>query len=85
MRPYAVNPICRVTVRGEQTGHMQLSPEMESGRVEILRPPVKPVETAVKFSFLATKKHLSTNRNIQMHFIMTKTFYKKMILTNHTF
>ena len=29
--------------------------------------PVKPVETPVKFSFLATKRHLSTNQNIRIH------------------
>ena len=34
--------------------------------------PVKPVETSVKFSFLATKKHLSTNRNIHIYFIIHK-------------
>ena len=50
------------------------TPEMETGRVD--RPvgllvgsrffdrPVKPVEKPVKFSFLATKRHLSTNRNL---------------------
>ena len=47
--------------------------------------PVKPVETPVKFSFLATKRHLSTNQNILIHFIINKTFYKKSVLTNHTF
>ena len=37
--------------------------------------PVKPVETAVKLSFFATKRHLSTNQ----------TFIKKnSILTNDT-
>ena len=39
--------------------------------------PVKPVEKPVKFSFLATKRHLSTNRNIFIYFIINKTFYKK--------
>ena len=38
--------------------------------------PVKPVETPVKFSFLATKKHLCTKRKIRIYFIMNKTFYK---------
>ena len=47
--------------------------------------PVKPVETPVKFSFLATKKHLSTNRNIHIYFTINKTFHKKKVLTNHTF
>ena len=47
--------------------------------------PVKPVETQVKFSFLGTKKHLSTNRNIFIYFITKKTFYEKTVLTNHTF
>ena len=31
--------------------------------------PVKPVEKPVEFSFLATKRHLSTNRNILIYFI----------------
>ena len=39
--------------------------------------PVKPVEKPVEFSFLATKRHLSTNRNILIYFIINKTFYKK--------
>ena len=59
---------------------------METGRVD--RPvglpvgsrffdrPVKPVEKPVEFSFLATKSHLSTNRNIPIYFIINKTFYK---------
>ena len=38
---------------------------------------VKPVEKPVKFSFLATKRHLSTNRNMHTHFIINKSFYKK--------
>ena len=46
--------------------------------------PVKPVETPVKFSFLATKKHLSTNQYIHIYCIINKTFYKNTILTNHT-
>ena len=46
---------------------------------------VKPVEKQVKFSFLATKRHLSTNRNILIYFIINKTFCKKSVLTNHTF
>ena len=46
---------------------------------------VKPVEKPVKFSFLETKRHLSTNRNILMYFIINKTFYKKSLLTNHIF
>ena len=53
---------------------MYLASEMETGRVD--RPvglpvgsrffdrPVKPIEKPVKFSFLATKRHLSTNRNL---------------------
>ena len=47
--------------------------------------PVKPVEKPVKLSFLTTKKHLSTNRNILMYFIINKTFYKVSVLTNYTF
>ena len=47
--------------------------------------PVKLVETPVEFSFLATTKHLSTNRNIVIYFIINKTFYKKSVLTNHIF
>ena len=47
--------------------------------------PVKPVEKPVKFSFLATKRHLSTNRNIFIYFIINKTSYKKTVLTNHVF
>ena len=39
--------------------------------------PVKPVETPVKFSLLARKRHLSTNRNIFICFVINKTFYKK--------
>ena len=46
--------------------------------------PVKPAEKPVKLSFLANKKHLSTNRNI-IYFIINKTFYKKSVLTSHTF
>ena len=41
--------------------------------------PVKPVEKPVEFSFLlATKRHLSTNRNVLIYFIINKTFYKKI-------
>ena len=47
--------------------------------------PVKPVEKPVKFSFLATKRQLSTNRNILIYFIINKTFYKKTVLINHIF
>ena len=47
--------------------------------------PVKPVEKPVEFSFLATKRNLSTNRNVLIYFIINKTFYKKSVLTNHTF
>ena len=47
--------------------------------------PVKPIEKPVEFSFLATKRHLSTNRNVLIYFIMNKTFHKKSVLTNHTF
>ena len=39
--------------------------------------PVKPVEKPVEFSFLATKRYLSTNRNILVYFIINKPFYKK--------
>ena len=47
--------------------------------------PVKPVEKPVEFSFLATKRHLSTNRNVLIYFIINKTLYKTSVLTNHTF
>ena len=69
--------------------------EMETGRVD--RPvglpvgsrffdrPVKQVEKPVEFSFLATKRHLSSNRNVLIYFIRNKIFYKKSVLTNHTF
>ena len=68
---------------------------METGRVD--RPvglpvgsrffdrPVKPVEKPVEFSFLATKRHLSTNRNILIYFLIAKTFDQKTVLTNHIF
>ena len=35
--------------------------------------PVKTVEKPVKLSFLAIKRHLSTNRNILIYFIINKT------------
>ena len=38
-----------------------------------------------QISFLATEKHLSTNRNTHVYFVINKTFYKKTVLTNHTF
>ena len=41
--------------------------------------PVKPVETPVEFSFLATKRHLSNNRNIHIYFVINETFYKKTV------
>ena len=56
-----------------------------TGRVEILRPAGQAVEIPVKYSFLATKSHLSANRNIHIYCIINKTFYKKTVLTNHTF
>ena len=69
--------------------------EMETGRVDWLvglpvgsrffDRPVKPFEKPVEFSFLATKRHLSTNRNILKYFIINKTFYKKLAWTSHTF
>ena len=73
------------------TKSLFLGSEMETSRVD--RPvesrffdrPVKPVEKPAEFSFLATKGHLSTNRNILIYFIINKTFYKKSVLTNHTF
>ena len=58
---------------------------MKTGRVKILRPAGQAVETSVKFSFLATKRYLSTNRNIHIYLIINKTFYKKTVLTNHIF
>ena len=64
-----------------------LTSEMVTGRVDrpaglpvgsrFFERPVKPVEKPVKFSFLATKRHLSTNRNILIYFIINETFYKK--------
>ena len=63
--------------------------EMETGRVTgriwILDRPVKPVETPVKFSSFATKRLISTNRNMHIYFIISETFYKKTVLINHTF
>ena len=41
--------------------------------------PVRPVEKPVEFSFLATKRHLITNRNILIYFIINKTFYKTSV------
>ena len=46
---------------------------------------VKSVEKPVEFSFLATKRHLSTNRNILIYFLIAKTFDQKTVLTNHIF
>ena len=47
--------------------------------------PVKPVESPVKF-FLVTKRHLSTNRNIRIYFVVKENSYKKKtVLTNHNF
>ena len=50
---------------------------METGRVKFIDRPVKPVETPVKFFFLATIKHLRTNRNIHIYFTITKVFFIK--------
>ena len=47
--------------------------------------PVKPVETPVMFSFLATIGYLSTNRNIRKYFVINETCYKKTVLTKHAF
>ena len=47
--------------------------------------PVKPVEKPIEFSFLATKRRLSTNRNILRYFLIAKTFDQKTVLTNHIF
>ena len=41
---------------------------------------VEPVETPVKFFYFATKRHLSTNRNIHIYFVINKTFHKKNII-----
>ena len=47
--------------------------------------PVKQVESPVKFS-LVTKRHLSTNRNIRIYFVVKENSYKKKtVLTNHNF
>ena len=78
----------RVTLHGylESTS---TKPQMETSRVDqpigskFFDRPVKPVETLVKFSFLATKRHLSTNRNIHIYFIINKTFYKTSINKPH--
>ena len=69
--------------------------EMETGRIDrqvglpvgsrFFDRPVKPVEISVKFSFLDTKRHRNTNRNILTYFIINKSFYKKAVLTNLTF
>ena len=48
-----------------------------TGRVGIFDRPVKPVKTPVKLYFLATKRHLSTNRNMHILIFINKTFYKK--------
>ena len=47
--------------------------------------PVKAVETPVKLSFLATKRHLIAYQITHIYFIINKTFYKKTVLTDHTF
>ena len=52
--------------------------DSSTGRSSRLKKPVK-------FSFFGTKKHLNTNQNILIFFILNKTFYKKLVLTNHTF
>ena len=91
---YSIDLICLAFVlNGSRCQHnwRTFRAEMETGRVD--RPvgsrffdrPVKPVEKPVKFSFLATKRHLSTNRNILIYFIINKTFCKKTVLTNHIF
>ena len=54
-----------------------------AGRVEILRPAGQAVEKPVEFSFLATKRHLSSNRNILIYFFIAKTFDQKTVLTNN--
>ena len=46
---------------------------------------VKLVETSVKIFFLGTKRHLSSNRNTHIYFIVNRNFYKKTVPTNHTF
>ena len=56
-----------------------------TGRVEILRPAGKPVETPVKFSFLATKRHLCTNKNIHIDLIINNALYKRTVLTKHSY
>ena len=69
------------------------SSDMETGRVD--RPvglpvgsrffdrPVKPVEIPVKFSSLATKRHLSSNQNIHINFLKIKLFRKNSIIKPH--
>ena len=56
-----------------------------AGRSRFFDRPVKPVEKPVEFPFLATKRHLSTNRNILIYFLIAKTFDQKTVLTNHIF
>ena len=63
-------------------------PEMETGRIDrhrwvglpvgskFFNRPVKPIETPVKFFFLATKRHLSSNRFMLIYFIISKAFFK---------
>ena len=59
--------------------------QVSASLFEILRPARQAGWTPVKLSFLATKRHLSTNRNIHIYFIINTTFYKKMVFTNQTF
>ena len=78
----AINNLKAVALFRKHNVKLVIETEMETGRVD--RPvgsrffdrPVKPVEKPVEFSFLATKRHLSTNRNIPIYFIMNKTSYK---------
>ena len=55
---------------------------METGRVEILRPAGQAGLKTCQIILSATKRHLSTNRNIFICFIINKTFHKKTVLTN---
>ena len=71
-------------VRSTSTGWVDRPVKLPVGSRFFDRP-VKLVEKPVKFSFFGTKKHLNTNQNILIYFIINKTFYKKSVLTNHTF
>ena len=47
---------------------------METGRVEILQPAGQAGWKTSQILLSGTKRHLSTNRNILIYFIINKTF-----------